>query len=325
MTAADTSADIATPPRPEFLKLGELYAQEIGPWLESQEGRRRKARLLRWIIIGGGFAGLALFLYLVATRDWGEGWFVAAFFAAFAIIVAGNVPLMKLAADVKKEVMGKLAAHFGLTYDPKPASSDLPMFDELGLMPARSSASFEDGLSGEIKGVPFRMTEAHLTKRTGTGKNRKTVTVFRGLLLSFPSGQPAGKRAALCSRDAEAQLDDDALPAAGVGDPAFDAAFEVRASDRECAGRLFDSRARQAMQKLAARNDVDGLRLGYIEGDLIIAITRGSDSFEVTKLGQRLADPGRVQAMVEQFAILFDVVDEFGLQRPAAREAKADA
>ena len=82
MAGPDTSSDIAAPPRPEFLKLGELYAQEIGPWLESQEGRRRKARLLRWIIIGGGFAGLALFVYLVATSDWGEGWFVAAFFAA---------------------------------------------------------------------------------------------------------------------------------------------------------------------------------------------------------------------------------------------------
>lgn len=325
MVGPDTSSNIATPPRPEFLKLGELYAQEIGPWLESQEGRRRKARLLRLIIIGGGFAGLALFLYLVATRDWGGGWFVAAFFAAFAIIVAGNVPLMNLAADVKKEVMGKLAGHFGFTYDPKPASSDLPMFDDLGLMPARSSASFEDGLSGEIKGVPFRMTEAHLTKRTGTGKSKKTVTVFRGLLLSFPSGHQADERAALCSRDAEADLDDDTLSASGVGDPGFDGAFKIRASDRETARRLFDSRARQALQKLAARDDADGLRLGFIEGDLIIAIARGSNSFEVTGLGQRLADPGRVQAMVEQFAILFDVVDEFGLQPPAAREAKADA
>ena len=325
MAGPDTSSDIATPPRPEFLKLGELYAQEIGPWLESQEGRRRKAQLLRLIIIGGGFAGLALFVYLVATRDWGGGWFVAAFFAAFAIVVAGNVPLMNLAADVKNEVMGKLAAHFGFTYVRKPASSDLPQFDDLGLMPTHSKASFEDGLSGEIKGVPFQMTEAHLTKRTGTGKNKKTLTVFRGLLLSFTSGRPADERAALCSRDAEAQLDADTLSAIDVGDPGFDAAFKVHASDRGTARRLFDLRARQAVQKLAARSDVENLRGGFIEGDLIIAIARGSDSFEVTGLGQRLADPGRVQAMVEQFAILFDVVDEFGLQPPAAREKPADA
>ena len=34
MAGADTTSDIATPPRPEFLKLGELYAQEIGPLRE---------------------------------------------------------------------------------------------------------------------------------------------------------------------------------------------------------------------------------------------------------------------------------------------------
>jgi hypothetical protein len=277
------------------------------------------------IIIGGGFAGLALFVYLVATRDWGEGWFVAAFFAAIAIVVAGNIPLMNLAADVKNEVMAKLAAHFGFTYEPKPAPSDIGLFNDLGLLPYHSSASFEDGLSGEIKGVPFKMAEAHLTKRTGSGKKRKTVTVFRGLLLSFPSGRPPGERAALCSIDAEVDLNEDELPAGGLGDPGFDAAFKVRAADRECARRLFDSRARQAVQKLAARDDAEDLRVGFIAGDLIIAIPRGDNSFEVTKLGQRLADPGRVQAMVEQFAILFDVVDEFGLQSPAAGEKAADA
>jgi Protein of unknown function (DUF3137) len=324
MTAADTSSETAAPPRPEFLKLGELYAGEIGPWLESQEGRRQKARTLRWLIIGGGFAAVAVFVYLVATRDWGDGWFVGAFLAAFVILIAGNIPLMSLAADVKKEVMGKLAAHFSFAYDAKPAASDIQLFNDLGLLPYHSSASFEDGLSGEIKGVPFQMTEAHLTKRTGTGKSKKTVTVFRGLLLSFPSGQLAEERAALCSAYAEG-LDNEELPVVGIGDEAFDDDFQVCALDRESARRLFDSRARQAVRNLASREDFEGLRLGFIDGDLIIAVNRKSDSFEVTHLGRQLADPGRVQTMVEQFAILFDVVDEFGLQPPAPKEKPADA
>jgi uncharacterized protein DUF3137 len=325
MTAADTSTEITAPPRPEFLQLGELYADEIGPWLEGQEGRRERARLLRWVIIGGGFAALAVFVYLVATRDWGEGWFVGAFFAAFAIIVIGNLPLMNLAADVKKEVMGKLAAHFGFTYDPKPPDSDIRLFDDLGLLPYHRNASFEDGLSGEIKGVPFQMTEAHLTKSTGSGKSKKTVTVFRGLLLSFPSGQAADQRAAVRSMTAEAQFDDDALLVVELGDPSFDARFEVRAVDRESARRLFDSRARQAVQKMALRIDVADLCLGFADGDLLIAINRKSDSFEVANLGRKLADPGRVQSMVEQLEILFDVVDEFGLLSPAPKEKPADA
>jgi hypothetical protein len=221
--------------------------------------------------------------------------------------------------------MGRLAGHFGFTYEPKPADSDIQLFNGLGLLPYHRNASFEDALSGEIKGVPFRMTEAHLTKSSGSGKSKKTVTVFRGLLLSLPSGQSGETRAALCSMDAEAQLSSDEFPAAGSGDPGFDAAFDVRGPDREAIRRLFDSRARQALQKMAAREDVEDLRLGFTDGDLLIAVNRKSDSFEVTNLGRQLADPGRVQTMVEQFAILFDVVDEFGLQPPAAPEKPADA
>jgi hypothetical protein len=325
MTTADTSPDTGAPPRPEFLKLGELYAQEIGPWLESQEGRRQKARMLRWVIIGAGFAALAVFVYLVATRDWGDGWFVGAIFAAFVVVIVGNIPLMNLAADVKKEVMGKLAGHFGFTYNPKPADSDIGLFDELGLLPYRSDTSFEDGLSGEIKGVPFQMVEAHLTKKVKSGKNRKTVTLFRGLLLSFASGQAAGDRAALCPEDAETQFDGGDLPRIRLNDAELDSGYEIRAADPDVARRLFDSRARRAVRALGLREDVENLRLGFIDGDLIVAIGRGSDSFEVTRLGQRLADPNRVQAMVEQFAILFDVVDLFGLQPPAAGETPADA
>ena len=64
-----TEATADTPPRPEFLAFGGFYKSELEPWLEAHEGRRRKARLLRWIIIAGGFALLAVGLYYVVTRD----------------------------------------------------------------------------------------------------------------------------------------------------------------------------------------------------------------------------------------------------------------
>jgi hypothetical protein len=153
------------------------------------------------------------------------------------------------------------------------------------------------------------MVEAHLTKTVKSGKSRKTVTQFRGLLLSFPSGQAAA--AGPARRMWKASLMTTSCPRK-LGDPDFDDGCEIRSRDPDTARRLFDSRARRAVQSLREREGVDDLRIGFIEGDLIIAVARGSNSFEVTGLGQRLADPGRVQAMVEQFEILFDVVDEFG-------------
>jgi hypothetical protein len=45
MPIVTAQAESAAPPRPEFLALGAFYKREIEPWLESREGRRRKARL----------------------------------------------------------------------------------------------------------------------------------------------------------------------------------------------------------------------------------------------------------------------------------------
>jgi hypothetical protein len=318
MPSADDSS--AAPPRPEFLSLGELYAREIQPWLEGQEGRRRQAWRLCWTIAVVGFAGLAILLYVAISGAWSPVWYFAVACAGIAIVSIANLPLARLAADAKKEVMGRLAAHFGFVYDPKPAAPDIELFDDLGLLPYRNNVAFEDGLSGEIKGVPFRMVEAHLTKRVKRGKSTRNVIRFRGLLLSFPSGRPAA-RGAICSRDADAELDGEGLQDVDLGDSAFDADYRVMAADAAAARGLLDGRARDAVRRLGEREDVSDLRLGFVDGNLLIAVNRDSNSFEVTGLGRKLADPSRVQAMVEQFGILFDIVDAFELKPGAAAES----
>jgi hypothetical protein len=54
----------------------------------------------------------------------------------------------------------------------------------------------------------------------------------------------------------------------------------------------------------------------------LLAVERGADSFEAGKMNRPLADPGRIQAMVDLFAFPFDAVDAFKLQ-PGAPAAVA--
>ena len=56
-------------------------------------------------------------------------------------------------------------------------------------------------------------------------------------------------------------------------------------------------------------------------GGTLLALNTGTDSFEAGKMNRALADPNRVQAMVELFAIPFDAVDGFKLQPAPAGEA----
>jgi hypothetical protein len=312
--AADSTA--ASPPRPEFLALGGFYKSELEPWLASQEGRRRRARLLRWLVIGGGLALLAgLFVY-ASGQGWSDFWFFVIFVLGIGVVIVGNIPLSRVRSDVKQFVMQRLAEFFGFTYTERPGFDDIGLFDDLSLLPYRHNAAFEDGLEGEIKCVPFRMVDAHLTERRKSGKSSKNVTVFRGLLLSLPH-PPAGDDAvAVWRRDLNRQVADDEWREAGLGDPSFDETYAVHASSAEAARRLLDRDMRHAYARLAETHG--DVRLGIIDDRLLLALQLSTDSFEAGKMNRPLADPNRVQDMVELFAVPFDAVDGFKLPPAAA-------
>jgi hypothetical protein len=309
-------------PRPEFRELGRLYNEELAPWLESQEGRRRRARLLRWLIIGFGLAALAaVFFYLVTREEEPSGfWFFLLFVAGIGVVIAGNIPIWSLQTEAKQFVMGKLAGFFGFTYAAKPEFADFELCKEIDLVPSHTSTSFEDGLTGTIKGVPFQLVEAHLKERRGSGKSRKTVTVFRGLLLAFPYPAAAEGRVTLWQREQGRWAEDENWRPVKLGDNTFDETYIVHAADAATARQLLDPGVRRAFGTLLKRRPAEAkaVSLGLGDGRLLLAVDARSDSFEIGKLNHPWAEAGRVQAMVDRFAILFDAVDDFGLQPGAA-------
>jgi hypothetical protein len=235
-------------PRPEFRELGRLYNEELAPWLESQEGRRKRARRLRWLIIGFGLAALvAVFFYLATREEEPSGfWFFLLFVAGMGVIVAGNIPIWNLQADAKQFVMGKLAGFFGFTYAAKPEFADFALCKEIDLVPSHTSARFEDGLTGTLKGVPFQLVEAYLTERRGSDKNRRTVTVFRGLLMAFPYPAAIEGRATLWQREQGRWTEGEDWRPVKLDDAAFDETYIVHAADAATARRLLDPALRRA-------------------------------------------------------------------------------
>jgi len=305
----------AAAPRPEFLGLGAFYKGTLEPWLQDHEGRRRRARQLRWLIFASGYSLLGAWFWYELANDGDGFWFGLIVVLAIGVLVVGNIALWSLQSDVKNFVMNELAGYFKFTYAPKPGFDGIDLFRDLELVPYHTRASFEDGLKGEIKGVPFQMVEAHLMERRGTGKDAKTVTVFRGLLLSLPC-QFTGPLA-VWRREYSPRTFNDAWRETPLGDPVFDGAYAVHAANAAAARERLDAEARRVFTALDRRDDVDNVRLGLTEGRLLLVVERGADSFEAGKMNRPLADPDRIQAMVDLFAFPFDAVDAFKLQ-PAA-------
>jgi hypothetical protein len=96
----------------------------------------------------------------------------------------------------------------------------------------------------------------------------------------------------------------------------------VHSDSADTARRLLDRETRQAYTALDGREDVDEVRLGITHDRLLLAFNLGTDSFEAGKMNRALADPNRVQEMVELFALPFDAVEGFKL-RPATAATAA--
>jgi hypothetical protein len=318
-----TEAASAAAPRPEFLGLGAFYKGTLAPWLADHEGRRQRARRLRWLIFAAGYPLLAAWFWYELVNDGDGFWFGLIVVLAIGVLVVGNIALWRLQSDVKNFVMNALAGYFKFTYQARPAFDGIDLFRDLELVPYHTRAGFEDGLEGEIRGVPFSMVEARLTERRGTGKSAKTVTVFHGLLLRLPC-QVTGPLAVWRRKGAPRTFNDEwrEVP---LGDTLFDAAYVVHAGNTVVAHEQLDAEARRLFTALDQRDDVDNVRLGMTEKNLLLVVERSADSFEAGTMNRPLADPGRIQAMVDLFAIPFDTVDGFKLQPPpAAPPADAD-
>jgi hypothetical protein len=277
---------------------------------------------LRWLIIGLGMPiVLAGFILLMSRPESSQRiWWLPLLMLAGAIVLAGNFPLWILRTEAKHFVMGKLADFFGFTYEAKPDFGDFDLCKELDLVPGHNSASFEDGLTGTIKGVPFQLVEAHLAERRG----KKTATVFRGLLLAFPYPPASEGRVTLWQREQGRWAEGEDWRPVKLDDAAFDETYIAHSADASMARRLLEPAVRRAFATLLKRRpeEAKAVSLGLGDGCLLLAVDARSDSFEIGKLNRPLADAGRVQAMVDRFAILFDVVDDFRLE-PAAAEAPA--
>jgi hypothetical protein len=163
------------------------------------------------------------------------------------------------------------------------------------------------------------MVEAHLTRRQKSGKETKNVTVFRGLLLSLPYATTDA--VSVWRRELDSWTAGDGLREVTLGEPSFDKTYVVHSADAETAHRLLDRDARKAFEALDRHEAADDARLGIVEGRLLIAFNTATDSFEAGKMNRALADPNRVQEMVELFALPFDAIDGFKLQPAVAAAA----
>jgi hypothetical protein len=164
-----------------------LMAGGLADWLQSKTAERAKAReQVLWTSVGGVVAGVlvALILALIGLPIQIYG---------FAGIAIGGSALARAAQirqtmvdSVKAEMNGAVAKALGIGYSVAcEPGAEFDVAEQFDLLPSYDDRYFQDLWHGDIGGTAFTLYEAKLTEERGSGKSRRTVTVFEGVILQF--------------------------------------------------------------------------------------------------------------------------------------------
>ncbi len=165
-----------------------LMAGPLGSWLNAQSDARAEAKAKASYRRKLGLiaaAAVAVVVLLFSRGDIGLALQLAFFTGAggFAWAELAKRPVI---TRIKGGINGAIAEALGLKYsaDVTPGEN-FERARTFDLLPSYDNSSFEDLWWGTVGEQPFTLHEARLTEQRGSGKNRRTVTVFAGSILSI--------------------------------------------------------------------------------------------------------------------------------------------
>ncbi len=302
----------------------QLMAGGLGNWLDGKAAERAKAReKVLWTSIAGVIlavvvAGIAL-LFNAPTQ--------LLFFAPFAIaggfLTWAHYIRTSMTNVLKREMNSALARSLDINYLLAPdAGPEFELACEYDLLPSHDNAHHQDQWSGTVGGTEFLLYESKLTETRGSGKNRRTVTVFEGVVLRFRFARDF-IGTTLVRRDGfkftlfgdSKSYGDQTLERIKMVDPRFEDAFDVYGSD-QVEGRYLVHPA-YCERLLELERDFFGEKLCALfhQGDLLVTI-RTEALFESATL-----DPAEDRTLlgktIEQFASITRLIQTLN-ERPRA-------
>ncbi len=303
---------------PEFAGFSEYYAERIRPELIARDDAR-KAAVKRGAMAGAATVGALAAIGALAAFAKGDPAFLAG--AVFVGAMLGHASWVfytrKIRTETKSRLVEAVLGHVGWRFDAFVGSFDTEPFDALFLLPSKyDRANFEDAITGEAHGAPFRSIEAHLERETKDHRgNRHYKTVFRGQLmtLDFPT-RVFGRTVVLRDKGMFNRKTRGDMKRVGLVDPTFEKLFEAYSTDQVEGRVILDPVFMQAMLDLEASVSGRNIRFGFDDDTLFIAVET-PNQFEAGPMTRSLDDPAPTQKIIDEVGLLFDIADKLQLRK----------
>ena len=332
------------PVRPEHDAARLIWTDRLAPELSSMETERKSAlnRAFMYTIATVAFIAALTFAAIIAVgfqTIFPFGIF-AAVVAAFVASAAVWMPVFTMKSQTKQLVVGAACEPFGFTYNTlhtdmggvsgirslgswmkvnrssvfsnngEPPTPAFERLKSVGLMPSYDSRKFEDLIEGQRASAAFTLVECKLTEQQGSGKNRRTVTKFQGLLLNIEYPERFLGRTMIARDGWWSWGRKNGMQKVDLVSKELEDAFTVYSTDQVEARSLLTPDRMERLIALERHFKGAKLRGVFEEGHLTIAL-EAKNQFEAGSIFKPLMDPDRFIETLNEIGLVCDLIDGF--------------
>lgn len=300
------------------------YRAKILPKVKAFEERRIKAlRRLRsniFLALPLSLSGVAFVAYVGFIGIPGLPIDLVLFFGVVAVIgLFGWAvwPVMKYKESIKEQIYPLIFEYFGSDYSYSHISPlTVSSLEASDIIPSFDTENTDDYVRGIYKGVKLEMVEAELTETQGTGKDRRTVSVFEGLFVLVEAHKKF-KGKTLIKKDNGfmnwATGGFNGLERIKLEDPEFEKQFQVYATDQVESRYLLTTSFMERLKKLAGIFGSPWVQCSFYESRLLIMIPMDKDYFKTSSVFKPATFIDEIGKVLEEMKTLFDIIDTLKL------------
>lgn len=300
------------------------YHAKILPHVKVFELTRMNAlRLLRRRIrlsipASIGLIGLITIVgsYFIPNIDFG-------FVVMSSLVVFGGfstwcyTPVFEFKTSVKDKIFPLIFSFFegGWTHNAK-SPLKVTHYQESELIPSYDNEEPGDYIKGIYKNVPLELHETKLTARRGSGKNRRTVTIFQGLFVYIKANK-IFKGKTIVRRDYGllnwAVNGLQSRERVKLEDPEFEKKFDVYADNQVEARYLLTTSFMDRLLNLIKLFQTDSLQCSFYGNHLLIMIPTEKDYFETGSIFKPATFIDEINVILEEMHTIFGIIDTLKL------------
>ncbi len=303
----------------------EKFKNEISPKLRYYENKRKKERK-KAILLTTFSVILAILFFFLAIH------LLTFIFIASAVI--SNVYIRKsFEGKIKSLIMPLICSCYGdlqwCNLSPVAALNfalsknkqnnnfkyniDVNSINNSLIVPYYDSSSYDDIFWGSYKNVPYEIIEASYSKEEGTGKDRRNITIFDGVIVKLKMNKSFNCHTVVRPDGLFHTSPSCRLKHTELEDVNFEKKFDVFCDDEIEARYLLTPSFMERLTNLKTSFFAEKISCAFYEDYLFIALRTSKDLFSIASLNKPLYEFRQYEILHDEIISIIKLIDHFKL------------